>query len=911
MDCFKEDGSVQQEDDNAMLIQHSLLKTIRYIAIVFLVCFISCGSPADLTKPDPGRFTQIVLAEGLDEPLQMEVLNNNDVLFIERKGSVKIYKADEKKVITIANFNVFSGIEDGLLGMAADPNYTRNNWVYFYYSVAGDQWVNRLSRFEIKNNQLVSGSEKRLLEIPTQRIYCCHSAGCITFDSGGLLYLSTGDNTAASAASKEGYPPIDERPGQELADAQATAANSNDLRGKILRIKPEPEGGYSIPDGNLFPKNGSEGRPEIYVMGCRNPYRVSVDPKKGYVYWGEVGPNTIVRGKDGTIANYDEINQARSAGFFGWPYFIGNNDAYPDYDYATKIAGPRFDPEHPVNTSPNNTGIQQLPPARPALIWYGIDSSAQFPLLGKGTATAIAGPVYYSDLYKDARYKLPGYYNGKLFIYDWMRRWIMAVTLDEQGNYKSMEPFLEHLHLTAPIDMKIGPDGAIYFLEYGTNWFAKNADARLTRIEYAEGNRNPHAVISADKLYGAAPLTVNFSDSGSVDHDPGDGISASTWKIGNEVLTGERVQYRFTEPGVYKVKLTVEDQHGGISEAETSISVGNTPPEVIIHTKSNRSFYWPGNEMFYEVQVSDPEDGKIDPDQLRISFTYFPEPKDVAIVLADEQSDGDSRFIRGRQLTLSLDCKACHSLKDSSAGPPYQAIAGRYFNKEGAVAQLSQKIIRGGGGNWGDRQMSPHPDLGEAQAEEIVHYILSLADTSKISLPVKGNLRFHEHKKGQGAYLLLAAYTDKGANGIPPLSAREYIALHPPFLKMEQFDEGTAGVVSLTSLSFLNYISRLQHNGFVKFKQIDLSGIKKLKYRVQPDGEGGTVELRLDHRDGKPVSTLTIPPGKAEDRAKDWITLTTDITPVEGIHDLYFVFSNPGAGKKNLFNLDQVDFLNK
>lgn len=911
MGCYIEDSRVKQEDDNSMLIQHSLLKIIRSITIVSLVCFISCGSPADVSKPDPGRFTKIVLAEGLDEPLQMEVLNNNDVLFIERKGSVKMYKAAEKKVVTIANFNVFSGIEDGLLGMAADPDYTKNNWVYFYYSVAGDQWINRLSRFELKDNQLVPGSEKRLLEIPTQRIYCCHSAGCITFDSKGILYLSTGDNTAASAASKEGYPPIDERPGQELADAQATAANSNDLRGKILRIKPEPEGGYSIPDGNLFPKNGSEGRPEIYVMGCRNPYRVSVDPKNGYVYWGEVGPNTIVRGKDSTIANYDEINQARSAGFFGWPYFIGNNDAYPDYDYATKIVGPRFDPEHPVNTSPNNTGIQQLPPAQPALIWYGIDSSAQFPLLGKGTATAIAGPVYYSDLYKEARYKLPGYYNGKLFIYDWMRRWIMAVTLDEQGDYKSMEPFLEHLHLTAPIDMKIGPDGAIYFLEYGTNWFAKNADARLTRIEYAEGNRNPQAVISADKLYGATPLIVNFSSNGSVDYDAGDGISASTWKIGNEVLTGEQVQYRFAEPGVYKVTLTVEDRHGARSDAETSISVGNTQPEVVIHTKSNRSFYWPGNEMFYEVKVTDPEDGKIDPGRLRISFSYFPEPKDVAVVLADEQGDGDSRFIRGRQLTLSLDCKACHSLKDSSAGPPYQAIARRYFNKEGAVAQLSQKIIRGGGGNWGERQMSPHPDLGEAQAEEIVHYILSLADTSRISLPVKGNLKFNEHKKGEGAYLLLAAYTDKGANGIPPLSAREYIALRPPFLKMEQFDEGTAGVVSLTSLSFLNYISRLQHNGFVKFKQIDLSGIKKLKYRVQLDGEGGTVELRLDRRNGKSVSTLIIPPGKVQDRAKDWVILTTDITPVEGIHDLYFVFINPEAKKKNLFNLDQVDFLNK
>jgi cytochrome c len=117
------------------------------------------------------------------------------------------------------------------------------------------------------------------------------------------------------------------------------------------------------------------------------------------------------------------------------------------------------------------------------MIWYGDGSSTKFPLIGRGGESAMAGPVYYTDLFPSSQYKLSPYYDGKLIIYDWVRRWFMAVTLDENGNYVRMEPFLDHLKFVAPTDMQFAADGAIYILEYGTNWFAKNSDARLIRIE--------------------------------------------------------------------------------------------------------------------------------------------------------------------------------------------------------------------------------------------------------------------------------------------------------------------------------------------------------------------------------------------------------------------------------------------
>ena len=198
----------------------------------------SSGTPPLGAIPDSSRFTNIMLAQGLDEPMEMAILPNLDVVIVERKGGIRLYDAQAKELKTLAQLHVFSGIEDGLLGVAIDPDFKNNNWIYFYYAVGGDKAISRLSRMELRGDQLLRNTEKTLLEFPTQRKYCCHSAGYLTFDSAGYLYLSTGDNT--NAEETEGYVPVDERPGRELADDQATSANSNDLRGKIMRIKPEP-----------------------------------------------------------------------------------------------------------------------------------------------------------------------------------------------------------------------------------------------------------------------------------------------------------------------------------------------------------------------------------------------------------------------------------------------------------------------------------------------------------------------------------------------------------------------------------------------------------------------------------------------------------------------------------------------
>jgi cytochrome c len=860
-----------------------------------------------LVMPDSSRYTRIVLAEGLDEPMEMAILPNLNILFIERKGGVKLYNNESKEVKTIANIGVFSGIEDGLLGVVIDPKFADNHWVYFYYAVAGEEAISRLSRFELKGENLNLKSEQVLLEIPTQRKYCCHSAGYLAFDAKGILYLSTGDNT--NAEETEGHTPVDERPGRELSDDQATSANTNDLRGKILRIKPEQDGSYSIPDGNLFPKDGSKGLPEIYTMGSRNPYRFSIDHKNGYVYWGDVGPDTKVIGEGGEYMSFDEINQAKGPGYFGWPYFLGNNQAFPKYDFATKKAGEKKDPAKPINNSPNNTGEKELPAAQSAMIWYGKIPSKNFPLVGSGGATAAAGPVYYSDLFPNAPYKLSEYYNGKLFIYEWIRGWIMAVSFDENGNYKSMEPFLKHLKFSAPTDMQFAPDGAIYMLEYGTNWFSKNTNARLIRIEYQEGNRRPVAEIEVDKAYGAAPHTVLLSGSKSKDYDKDDLLSYS-WKIDGKTIEGATAKYTFEKTGIFNVELMVKDDKGSVGTAKTKVHVGNTPPEVTIQTSINRSFYWDNQILDYNIKVNDKEDKIIDPRKVKVSFGYIPQGKDVAVILAGNQDPSAYRYLKGAQMLANLDCKACHSMDKESVGPTYLAISARYIGKKDAVKFLSGKIIEGGSGSWGERAMSAHPALAKEDAKEMVNYILSLSAKPK-KLPLKNAIPLKDHigKGIEGSYLLNASYRDLGANGIEPLDGRANISLRNPLVQADDFDSGNVRIVTRTT-EFMAFISNLTDQKYISFNGIDLSGIKHIKYRVQQNGTGGNIELRLGSKDGPLVSTLAVPAAGSPEQKNVWKEFLAPITATKGMHNLYFVFTAPGL-KGNMFNLDWIYFSNK
>ena len=472
---------------------------------------------------DADREVDGKLAETLKDPMELAVAPDGRVFTAERAGVVKMWKPDTKTTVIIASINVFGGLEEGMLGITLDPNFARNNWVYLNHSLPetthdgrGKSGIIRISRYTLKGEALDLASEKKIFDIPVQREQCCHVGGSLAFDAKGNLHISVGDNT--NPFDSDGYSPNDPRPGRYPWDAQGSSANANSLTGKILRIKPKADGGYEIPEGNLF-KPGTPGtRPEIYVMGNRNPFRISIDPKTGFLYWGEVGPDAGQPDEKRGGAGHDEINQAKGPGFFGWPYFVANNKPYAPVDYvarqkhmdakaarekAKKEGKPEsewppkeepwmssdftpafYNPGRPINDSPNNTGIKELPPAQPALIYYPASPSTRFPMLRSGGRTAMAGPVYYFDPKLQSPHKLPAEFDSTLFIYEWTRNWIMAVKLDAAGKVLKIEPFLKGMTFKRPMDMELGPDGCLYIIEFGANW-GNNVDSKIIRIEYA------------------------------------------------------------------------------------------------------------------------------------------------------------------------------------------------------------------------------------------------------------------------------------------------------------------------------------------------------------------------------------------------------------------------------------------
>jgi cytochrome c len=285
--------------------------------------------------PEDVRFQTETLLTGLPQPMHLEFAPDGRLWFNEYAGALKIYDPKTKRVKLVAEMEIFKSQENGFLAFALDPKFAQNGWIYLIYSPVGFEGQ-YLSRFQVKDDQLVAGSEKLILKYEEQRLQCCHHGATLKFGPDGCLYFSTGDNTSPFGDSK-GYAPLDQRPGKEPWDGQRTSANTNTLVGKVNRIRVHDDATYSIPEGNLFKPGTPKTRPEIFAMGTRNPWRLSIDPKTGYVYWGEVGPDARVDGPRGS-RGYDEINQAKKAGNHGYPLFVGNNFPYAEYDYATEKA---------------------------------------------------------------------------------------------------------------------------------------------------------------------------------------------------------------------------------------------------------------------------------------------------------------------------------------------------------------------------------------------------------------------------------------------------------------------------------------------------------------------------------------------------------------------------------------------
>ncbi|GAA1799590.1 PQQ-dependent sugar dehydrogenase [Agromyces neolithicus] len=602
------------------------------------------------------NYERVTLSRDVGEPIDLAVLPDSSVLHTTRRGEVRLTDPTQGTTTVVNTIDVYANSEDGLQTIALDPGFEENNWVYLYYAPrtmtapypsttptgsapntlpAGadesywDQWkgYNQLSRFtwNAETKSLDLASEQVIIKVDVQRGQCCHVAGDIAWDNDGNLLLSTGDNTPAGTPGANGYAPNNDRVGYNPGlDTRRGAGNSNDLRGKILRIDVQDDGSYTIPAGNLFAPGTPLTRPEIFVTGLRNPFRMDYNAETGAVTWGDYGPDAGTASDLRGPMGYVEWQSTTKPINGGWPYCHGPNANYNDWDYENLTQGDWFDCEAgPLNTSRHNTGLEQLPPATAPQIWYGDQPTHQpWPELGAGGQAPMGGPTYQYDEENPATTKFPEYWDGKAFMAEFSRDRIFAFSQDDpDGEVTKIEDFLPNSALNAAgmppwdnvIDFEFGADGSLYVLDYGDGFFRPNPDAGLYRVDYVEGTKGPRVQLDASVTSGQGPLAVDFSAAESTHPD---GLALSfAWDLdGTGTFTdGEsEISHTYTEDGQYTARVRVTDSSGRVSLSSVVITVGNTAPTIEIVTPENGSFADWGDTVALEVKVTDAEDAEID-----------------------------------------------------------------------------------------------------------------------------------------------------------------------------------------------------------------------------------------------------------------------------------------------------------
>jgi cytochrome c len=615
-----------------------------------LAIFASPALAAAQAPPPDSQFQKVTIDQTPGEPIDLAVLPDQRVLHTERSGEVWLHNPANGLKTLAAKVVVYSHDEEGLQSIALDPNFASNKWVYLYYSPPLDTPVDdpatptvnegdapgfgtpadfakfkgyiQLSRFKWAGSTIDLKTEQKILQVPVDRGICCHVGGDIVFDKAGNLLLSTGDDT--NPFESDGYNPIDERPTRNPAfDAQRSAANTNDLRGKVLRVAVGANGGYTIPAGNLFVDQDPLTKPEIYVMGLRNPFRIETNKVTGELYVADYSPDANTANPLRGPAGQGKWTVVTQPGNYGWPYCATAKLPYIDYNFATGTSGSAFNCAAPVNESPHNTGIRNLPPVTQPDVWYTYSASAEFPQLGTGGIGPMGGPAYVYDpkvAKKPGSTAWPAYYNGVPLFYEWTRDYIKAF-FTTNSDVTRIEPAVGTLDFDNPMDLEFGPDGSLYVLEYGDGFFGKNLPgAELARVDFngPNGNKAPAVTANADTTEGQKPLTVHFNALAS---DPEGSRLRYEWDFdANGTVDSKQANpaFTYTADGLYRATVKVTDQGGRSSSDYVEIIVGHRPVVHLTVTDTNGAPFHFGDTVQFNVTVDD--DQPVDCNQVRVTY---------------------------------------------------------------------------------------------------------------------------------------------------------------------------------------------------------------------------------------------------------------------------------------------------
>jgi glucose/arabinose dehydrogenase len=524
------------------------------------------------TKPvsavTPSGFTDQLVAS-VNRATALAFTPDGRLLVANQNGKLLVYEDGVLRTIPALDISakVCSGVgERGLVGVAVDPNFAANRYIYVYYTFkkhgvceqnTANVPVNRVERYVLSDASVATPDKILVDNVPHLFI---HNGGDLHFGKDGYLYVTVGDGGCDYA-------------GDFGCNGENDASRDpHTLLGKVLRITRDgdvpatnPYTGADSARCNLTGMtNPGKKCQETFASGLRNPFRFAFDPNAS-------GTRFFIN--DVGEARWEEVNLGEKGADYAWNLCEGNHDN-PNMPGSVNCAAAPYTP--PVHEYAHDTGCSSITGAAfvPNGVW----------------------PAAY-----DNSYLYSDYVCGKVF----------RLKPDGAGGFTRTD-FVTGLGERSAVAMTFGPHGsgqALYYITFGNG-------GEVRRIAYTGGvNRPPTAAVAASPTSGSLPLRVGFDGSGSGDPDAG-GTLSYLWNFGDgsaaQTTTAATVSHAYSVKGTYTASLRVRDNHGALSDPATvRIDAGNRAPNPAIGSPSADLLYRVGQQITLSGSASDPEDGAL------------------------------------------------------------------------------------------------------------------------------------------------------------------------------------------------------------------------------------------------------------------------------------------------------------
>ncbi len=468
----------------------------------------------------PSGFTASVFVSGLSNPTAMAFAPDGRLFVTQQGGALRVIKSGSLLATPFLTVTVSSSGERGLLGVAFDPDFATNDFVYVYYTATSPSIHNRISRFTANGDVAVAGSEVVILELTNLSSATNHNGGAIHFGPDGKLFVGVGEN--------------------------ANSANSqslSNLLGKMLRLNPDG----SIPTDNPYYATANGTNRSIWATGLRNPFTFGFQPGTGRLFINDVGQNT-----------WEEINDGVAGANYGWPNSEGNT------------------------TTPGETA---------PVYYYGHGSG---PLVG----CAITGGAFYNP----AVVQFPTAYLGSYFFADYCGGWINRI---DPANGFAVSTFASGI--SSPVDLQVGPDGALYYLARG--------GGVVGRIGYATSQPptiQTHPASTSVSVGAPAGFTVGASGSAPLAYRWQRNVSSVWTDISGATAASYTLPTTTSGDNGAQFRVIVTNAFGtATSNAATLTVVSNLPPTGTITSPGASTFYTAGQTITYAGTGTDTQDGTL------------------------------------------------------------------------------------------------------------------------------------------------------------------------------------------------------------------------------------------------------------------------------------------------------------